>query len=113
MGYMLQAMCGALLQFVPVSTGGNIWRPKLVAVVVHPCAGAGGIAAGIGLHFGSGRCCTKIAGLMFAAVILGGYFDRRVGGAVAHAGAGQEPPDVAPGHIRPIGDLDPRVIFWR
>lgn len=35
-GFMLQAMCGALLQFVPVATGGNIWRPHLLAGIVHP-----------------------------------------------------------------------------
>lgn len=35
-GFMLQAMCGALLQFVPVAAGGNIWRPRLVAACVHP-----------------------------------------------------------------------------
>jgi hypothetical protein len=35
-GFMLQAMCGALLQFVPVATGGNIWQPRRVAAWVHP-----------------------------------------------------------------------------
>lgn len=35
-GFMLQAMSGALLQFVPVAAGGNIWRPRLVAGIVHP-----------------------------------------------------------------------------
>lgn len=35
-GFMLQAMCGALLQFIPVATGGNVWRPALVAGIVHP-----------------------------------------------------------------------------
>lgn len=35
-GFMLQAMCGALLQFVPVAAGGNIWRPHWVAGLVHP-----------------------------------------------------------------------------
>jgi hypothetical protein len=35
-GFMLQAMCGALLQFVPVAAGGNIWRPQWVAGLVHP-----------------------------------------------------------------------------
>jgi hypothetical protein len=35
-GYMLQVMCGALLQFVPVAAGGNIWRPRWVASIVHP-----------------------------------------------------------------------------
>lgn len=36
LGFMLQAMCGALLQFVPVAAGGNVWRPRLVGGVVHP-----------------------------------------------------------------------------
>lgn len=35
-GFMLQAMCGAMMQFVPVAAGGNIWRPRLVAGIVHP-----------------------------------------------------------------------------
>ncbi len=35
-GFMLQAMTGALLQFVPVAAGGNVWRPRLVAGFVHP-----------------------------------------------------------------------------
>jgi hypothetical protein len=34
-GFMLQAMSGALLQIVPVVAGGNVWRPRLVAVLVH------------------------------------------------------------------------------
>lgn len=36
-GFMLQAMCGALLQFVPVAAGGNIKQPQLIAGLVHPC----------------------------------------------------------------------------
>lgn len=43
-GFMLQAMCGALLQFVPVATGGNVWRPRLVANFVHPLILAGALA---------------------------------------------------------------------
>ncbi|MCX7180840.1 MAG: hypothetical protein NTX56_19420, partial [Proteobacteria bacterium] len=35
-GFMLQAMCGALLQFIPVAVGGNVWRPRLVANTVQP-----------------------------------------------------------------------------
>ncbi len=35
-GVMLQVMCGALLQFIPVATGGNIWRPAWIANIVHP-----------------------------------------------------------------------------
>lgn len=34
-GFMLQAMAGALLQFIPVAAGGNIWRPRLIAGLVH------------------------------------------------------------------------------
>ena len=41
--FMLQAMCGALLQFVAVVTGANIWRPRLVAAVVHPLITAGAV----------------------------------------------------------------------
>lgn len=35
-GYLLQAMSGALFQFVPVAAGGNVWRPRLMAAIVHP-----------------------------------------------------------------------------
>lgn len=35
-GFMLQAMTGALLQFIPVAAGGNIWRPRWIAGIVHP-----------------------------------------------------------------------------
>ncbi|MCX8087116.1 MAG: hypothetical protein N3C63_09500 [Rhodocyclaceae bacterium] len=35
-GFMLQAMTGALMQFIPVAAGGNIWRPRWVAGFVHP-----------------------------------------------------------------------------
>ena len=35
-GFMLQAMTGAMLQFIPVATGGNVWRPGLVAGMVQP-----------------------------------------------------------------------------
>lgn len=35
-GFLLQVMCGALLQFIPVAAGGNVWRPRLIAATVHP-----------------------------------------------------------------------------
>ena len=41
--FMLQVMCGSLLQFVAVVAGSNIWRPRLVASVVHPLITAGAI----------------------------------------------------------------------
>ena len=41
--FMLQAMCGSLLQFVAVVAGANIWRPRLVAAVVHPLITLGAV----------------------------------------------------------------------
>ena len=41
--FMLQAMCGSLLQFVAVVAGANIWRPRLVAHLVHPMITAGAV----------------------------------------------------------------------
>ena len=35
-GFLLQVMAGALLQFVPVVTGGNVIYPRAVAGLVHP-----------------------------------------------------------------------------
>ena len=35
-GFMLQAMCGAMLQFIPVAAGGNVPRPQVLAWLVHP-----------------------------------------------------------------------------
>lgn len=43
-GFMLQAMCGALLQFVPVAAGGNVWRPRFVANLAYPSITLGGIS---------------------------------------------------------------------
>ncbi len=47
-GFMLQTMCGSLLQFVAVVAGANVWRPKLVAGVVHPALTLGGILLAAG-----------------------------------------------------------------
>lgn len=46
-GFMLQAMTGAVMQFVPVAAGGNVWRPDLVANIIHPALviGAGALVA--------------------------------------------------------------------
>ncbi|MFA7269447.1 MAG: hypothetical protein WC073_08900 [Sterolibacterium sp.] len=41
--FMLQVMCGSLLQFVAVVAGANIWRPRLVAAVVHPLITIGAV----------------------------------------------------------------------
>jgi hypothetical protein len=34
-GFMLQSMCGALLQMVPVAVGANIWQPRRVTLFTH------------------------------------------------------------------------------
>ncbi len=42
-GFMLQAMCGALLQFIPVTVGGNVANPIRLASFVHPTFVAGSL----------------------------------------------------------------------
>lgn len=34
-GFMLQAMCGAMLQMLPVAAGANIWQPRRVTQLTH------------------------------------------------------------------------------
>jgi hypothetical protein len=50
-GFMLQAMSGALFQFIPVAVGGNVWRPRLVANVVHPLLAMAALLLVAGLLF--------------------------------------------------------------
>lgn len=35
LGFMLQVMCGALLQMIPVVVGANIWQPRRVTLFTH------------------------------------------------------------------------------
>jgi len=51
LGFMLQAMCGALLQFIPVAVGCNVWRPQLVANIVQPLFLIGTLLLVAGLLF--------------------------------------------------------------
>lgn len=51
-GFMLQAMCGALFQFIPVAVGGNVRRPKLVANTVQPLLLLATLLLVAGLLFG-------------------------------------------------------------
>ncbi len=62
-GFMLQAMCGALFQFIPVAVGGNVWRPILVANVVQPLLLLAALLLVAGLLFSA-------PGLLLAAVPL-------------------------------------------
>jgi len=52
-GLMLQAMTGALLQFVPVAAGGNVWRPRWVAGFVHPAITVAALTLVAGLLTGT------------------------------------------------------------
>lgn len=63
LGFMLQAMCGALFQFIPVAVGGNVWRPTLVANTVQPALLLATLLLVGGLLFGQ-------SGLLMAAVPL-------------------------------------------
>jgi hypothetical protein len=64
-GFMLQAMCGALLQFIPVATGANVWRPLVLANVVHPALLGGAVLLALALSNGNGAL------LQAAQVLLG------------------------------------------
>ena len=68
-GFMLQAMLGALLQFVPVAAGGNVWRPSRLAAFVHPLLVlallllvAGFLAGGEFLYRAAGGCFLAAIG---------------------------------------------------
>ncbi|GAB4173085.1 MAG: hypothetical protein Fur0039_14260 [Rhodocyclaceae bacterium] len=64
LGFMLQAMCGALLQVSPVAAGANVWRPRLIAWIGHLGLAAGALALTAGL------ACEQPSALRFAAPVL-------------------------------------------
>lgn len=67
-GFMLQAMVGAVLQFVPVAAGGNVWRPTLVAAVVHPGLIVAALALVVGFLTGD-AILFRVAAVVFVVVI--------------------------------------------
>ena len=67
-GFMLQAMTGALFQFVPVAAGGNVWRPRLVAGVVHPLLLIGAILLAAGFMSDAGWT-LRLAAVVFLPTI--------------------------------------------
>jgi hypothetical protein len=69
--FMLQAMCGSLLQFVAVVAGAGIWRPHLVAAVVHPLITAGALLLASAFLFEQ-RALFVLAALVFG-VALGTF----------------------------------------
>jgi len=70
-GFMLQAMCGALLQFVPVAAGGNVWRPRILAGFVHPLLAVA--ATLLAAAFLNAAAALFVAAATIFAVTLGGY----------------------------------------
>ena len=66
--FMLQAMCGSLLQFVAVVAGANIWRPRLVAAIVHPLITAGAVFLASAFLFGQ-PVLFLLAALAFIAAL--------------------------------------------
>ncbi|MBI5496037.1 MAG: hypothetical protein HY904_13510 [Deltaproteobacteria bacterium] len=65
-GYMLQVMAGALLQFMPVAAGANVWRPRLTGGVAHAGFTAGGAALVAGFLW------VGVPALQAATVLMGG-----------------------------------------
>jgi hypothetical protein len=53
LGFMLQAMCGALMQVMPVAVGANLWQPRRVALVTHLGLSIGTVLLAAGFLFQS------------------------------------------------------------
>lgn len=69
-GFLLQAMTGALFQFVPVAAGGNVWRPRLLAAILHPAYALAVLLLAAGFLTGEGRLLRAAAGLFLPAALL-------------------------------------------
>lgn len=69
-GYLLQAMTGALFQFVPVAAGGNVWRPSLVARIVHAAYVVAAVLLVAGFLVPNGSLLRLAAGLFLPTVLL-------------------------------------------
>jgi len=69
-GFMLQAMTGALFQFLPVAAGCNIARPLRVARVVHPMLLAAVLLLAFGLASNVAIALRSAAALFLFAVAI-------------------------------------------
>ena len=69
-GFMLQAMTGALFQFLPVAAGCNIDRPMLVARMAHPLLLAAALLLPFGLASGIAVALRVAAVLFLLAVAI-------------------------------------------
>lgn len=70
LGFILQAVCGALLQLIPVAVGANIWRPQLVGALTHIGLAAGTVLLVCGFLLESGACFRLAIPLLGASLLL-------------------------------------------
>jgi hypothetical protein len=61
-------MIGALLQFVPVAAGANIWRPRWIAGFVHPAAALAALVLAAGFLTGIGGLLRLAAAVFLIAI---------------------------------------------
>lgn len=69
-GYVLQALCGATLQIVPVAAGGNVWQPRRLAAFLQPLLVVGAAALLSGFAFSRPEWFWWAGLLLGAAVAL-------------------------------------------
>ena len=90
-GFMLQAMFGALLQFVPVAAGGNVDHARRIAALVHPMLIAGALLLAAGFISGTRGVLLAslplfgIAGSLFIVSLLRALFRVKVPSATLSA----------------------------
>lgn len=68
LGFMLQVMAGALLQFLPVAAGASIWRPTWVAGVTHPGLALGAVLLVAGF-LGAGPVAMQAAAVVLGCIL--------------------------------------------
>lgn len=68
LGFILPAMCGALLQILPVAAGANVWRPRLVAWLSHVGLVAGNLLL-VGGFLSGAPVLFRLAGPLLGATL--------------------------------------------
>jgi len=69
-GFMMQAMLGALIQILPVVAGANLGHPLRVAKIVHPGLSLGALLLATGLYLGNPVLLTGAALLLGLTVVF-------------------------------------------
>ena len=67
-GFMLQSMCGAMLQFAPVVAGARIWRPQLATRLAQVPMLAGGALLPYALGTSNGKLVLPAATLLITGI---------------------------------------------